>query len=235
MPLDTLLINLEGFLHAEKDWVQCTSDSATRQRLEAARSEALRKLGDELESYRAGLASGRLFRRLLVAVDQSQPATWAVDAAVQLAYEVGGKVGLVHVTEADIGFTPEFGFSESNLVIERRREAEEILKRAEAGIPEALRAGTISKEGDPMQQIVAAAKEWNADVIVIGTHGRGPVAHFLLGSTAEAVVRHAHCPVLTVGHNASITSPKQCSCASGKCCDGSKGQVRADTAVVSVK
>jgi len=106
--------------------------------------------------------------------------------------------------------------------VERRRQAQEILNQAAARIAESLRAGAILKEGDAMQQIVAAAKEWNADLIVVGTHGRGPVAHFLLGSTAEAVVRHSHCPVLTIGHDPSQPSPKACVCASGKCCEASK-------------
>jgi nucleotide-binding universal stress UspA family protein len=220
--LDTLLKRLEGFLHAEKDWVQCKPNDAARAHREAERNEALGKLGDELEAYRAGLASGRIFRRLLVAVDNTGLAGWAIKSAVQLANELGGKIGLVHITPGDIGFTPEFAYAESSVLLEQRREGQEILKRAEASVPKSLRAGSILKEGDPMQQIVAAAKEWKADLIVIGTHGRGPVAHFLLGSTAEAVVRHAHCPVLMIGHDPSQPSPKACVCASGKCCEASK-------------
>ena len=52
--------------------------------------------------------------------------------------------------------------------------------------------------GSASTEIVEAAKELQADLIVIGTHGRGPIAHFLLGSVAEKVVRTAPCPVLTV-------------------------------------
>jgi len=47
-------------------------------------------------------------------------------------------------------------------------------------------------------QILAAAREWEADVIVIGTHGRSGVSRLVLGSTAESVVRHAPCPVLVI-------------------------------------
>lgn len=221
MPLDTLLVSLEHFLHAEQNRVQSKPQESARARYEEDRDEALGKLSAELETYRSGLTGGRVFNRLLVAVDRTQPSGWAIASAVNLAKEVGGKVGLVHVT-ADVGFTPEFAYSESSVLLEHRREAEEILKRAEASVPESLRAGSILKAGDPMQQIVAAAKEWKADLIVIGTHGRGPVTHFLLGSTAEAVVRHAHCPVLTIGHDPSQPSPKACVCASGKCCEASK-------------
>ena len=53
---------------------------------------------------------------------------------------------------------------------------------------------------NPAAAIVTYAKEAGIDVIVMGTHGRGPMAHFLMGSVAERVVRTAPCPVLTVRH-----------------------------------
>lgn len=49
-------------------------------------------------------------------------------------------------------------------------------------------------------EIVRYAREQNIDLLVLGSHGRGPIAHLLLGSVAEKVVRHAPCPVLTVRH-----------------------------------
>jgi len=54
--------------------------------------------------------------------------------------------------------------------------------------------------GSPFYEIVRYATEQQIDLIVIGTHGRGPLAHMLLGSVAEKVVRKAPCPVLTVRH-----------------------------------
>ena len=52
--------------------------------------------------------------------------------------------------------------------------------------------------GQPFVEIIRYAREKNVDVIVMGTHGRGAVAHMLLGSVTEQVVRMASCPVLTV-------------------------------------
>jgi universal stress protein A len=52
--------------------------------------------------------------------------------------------------------------------------------------------------GSAAQEIVAAAKELPADLLVVGTHGRTGLTHLLLGSVAEHVVRHAPCPVMTV-------------------------------------
>jgi universal stress protein family protein len=54
------------------------------------------------------------------------------------------------------------------------------------------------REGKAADQILAAAREWEADVIVIGTHGRTGVSRIVLGSTAESVVRHGSCPVLVM-------------------------------------
>jgi nucleotide-binding universal stress UspA family protein len=51
-------------------------------------------------------------------------------------------------------------------------------------------------EGDPREEIVRAAEEWPADLVVLGARGLGPVAGFLLGSVSVAVSRHVHCPVL---------------------------------------
>lgn len=61
-----------------------------------------------------------------------------------------------------------------------------------------LKARGDVRLGPAAEEIGEAAKEWNADLIVIGTHGRGGLAHLLLGSVAEKVVRTAPCPVLTV-------------------------------------
>ena len=55
-----------------------------------------------------------------------------------------------------------------------------------------------TRVGHPFVEILAFAAEQQADLIVMGTHGRGPVAHMLLGSVTEKVVRKARCPVMTV-------------------------------------
>jgi nucleotide-binding universal stress UspA family protein len=65
----------------------------------------------------------------------------------------------------------------------------------------ALRAKTVMiTSNSPAQTIVSYAKEHEIDLIVMGTHGRGAMAHLLMGSVAERVVRTAPCPVLTVRH-----------------------------------
>lgn len=63
---------------------------------------------------------------------------------------------------------------------------------------EGLKVQTLVAEGIPAEVIVHKADEYDVDLIAMGTHGRSGLAHLLLGSTAERVVQHAPCPVLTV-------------------------------------
>jgi nucleotide-binding universal stress UspA family protein len=74
--------------------------------------------------------------------------------------------------------------------------------RLTAIVPEAERASVVVATliGSPFFEILRYASEQSVDLIVIGTHGRGPLGHMLLGSVAEKVVRRAPCPVLTVRH-----------------------------------
>lgn len=79
---------------------------------------------------------------------------------------------------------------------------EQARQRLAALLPEDDRAGaTIATVvGSPFYEIVRYAAEQQIDLIVVGTHGRGPLSHMLLGSVTEKVVRKAPCPVLTVRH-----------------------------------
>jgi nucleotide-binding universal stress UspA family protein len=61
-----------------------------------------------------------------------------------------------------------------------------------------LRVTAAKSIGPPVAEIVRFAREGNYDLIVLGTHGRTGLKHALIGSVAERVVRHAHCPVLTI-------------------------------------
>jgi nucleotide-binding universal stress UspA family protein len=111
----------------------------------------------------------------------------------------------VHVLDISKGFTPELGFFDERLLEHHRTAGMAMLDKAHHAICPAGDAGVIPvarllREGDPASEIVEAADRWRADVIVIGTHTRGALERLLLGSTAEAVLRQAHCAVLTVRH-----------------------------------
>jgi nucleotide-binding universal stress UspA family protein len=61
-----------------------------------------------------------------------------------------------------------------------------------------LKVTAAVKEGDPKSKIPDAARDWRADLIVLGSHGRKGMGHFLIGSVSEAVARHADCSVEVV-------------------------------------
>jgi len=141
------------------------------------------------------------FARILVAVDESEPAKSAIDLASDLATRTGASVRLVHVIDSAHNWTPEFVLSGHVSFEQLRSEGQWLLRRAQKRLASSIRSKYELLIGIPIETIVADAKQWNADVIVIGTHGRGRLGTLLIGSTAQGVVQKADCPVLVVGPN----------------------------------
>ena len=149
--------------------------------------------------------------RVLVAVDASEPAKWAVRVGERLAKAVGGEVVLLHVINPLSAIPPEMAVTWE---IERirgalRQTADDLLAAARVRVSPSLHVQQLVREGEAGDEIVAAAREWDATLVVMGTRGRGRLASFLLGSTADEVVRRAHCPVVTVGHDPDARPPEE--------------------------
>lgn len=141
--------------------------------------------------------------RILVPVDFSTHADRAIEYAVTLGKHFGACVELFHVVEDPFGsggWGSEVYMSDLDGL--RERALEEAKVRLEA-CRSSIQAGPFSvvatvRMGHVAQTIVDYAKNAAADLIVMGTHGRTGLAHFIIGSVAERVVRLAPCPVLTV-------------------------------------
>ena len=138
-------------------------------------------------------------RKILVPTDFSELSKSAVKEAVSLARRFNAKIDLVHVLEPPP--YPEFGYvhipvKEGAL----RKLAESQIEKLRAEVPALgeLLNYTPIRTGNAPHEIVQSARELNAELIVIGTHGRTGIKRLALGSTAEKVVRHAHCPVLVL-------------------------------------
>ena len=175
--------------------------------VEAARA-ALAKVADAAAKGEpeTGAVAGAGIRRILVAVDETPSSGWATDFAARLASELSAELLLLHVVNPAVGLSPEF--VTPDWLSDMHRDAAEMLRRVKSSLPAGVRrADACVREGGPEREIVACAREWEADLIVLGTHGRGHLAQFLLGSTAEGVVRHAPCPVVTVAHAPATTRP----------------------------
>jgi nucleotide-binding universal stress UspA family protein len=138
------------------------------------------------------------FRRVLIALDASAIAAHALEAGLSLARALGADVALVHVVDPKLAVAPEAGVPATALMAEAKRDGQGLLAAATARAGSASPPWQFLREGQPAKEIIAAAREWAADLIVLGTHGRSGVARAVLGSTADAVVRHAPCPVVVV-------------------------------------
>lgn len=137
------------------------------------------------------------FGRILIALDESALAAHAVTVGCDLANALNADVALVYVLDPTLAYLPESGIPAADLMAELKREGERLLSAA------AKRRGDnpawhFLREGKPADELLATAREWNADLIVIGTHGRSGVSRLVMGSTAESVLRRATCPVLIV-------------------------------------
>lgn len=145
----------------------------------------------------------KLTQNILVPTDFSPSSKLAIDAALILAKQNDAKVTLVHVLDpTPLAFgAPGLGTMtepEIEPEVEARVHAELKRMRDEhlGEVKSVKTALVISKNA--ADGIVHYAKKEGADMIVMATHGRSGLAHFLIGSVAENVVRHAECPVLTL-------------------------------------
>jgi glycine betaine transporter len=138
-----------------------------------------------------------------MATDFSLYSHEAQDHAVYLARSLGVDLHLLHVFEppyySHTGVTPSI-HPEVHQWLEEIRKTEQMKLNtlAEEVRSQGVKVYAVFKEGEPFLEILKAAEEIEADLIVMGTHGRTGLAHALMGSVAERVVRKATCPVFTV-------------------------------------
>jgi len=141
-----------------------------------------------------------MFHRILIPVDGSPTSTKALVAGLQLARESGGRVRLLHFLD-DMPYLTGFEYS-AELIQETRSHAESALKDAmavaeSAGVPTDMRL--VEGLGQRLGEVVAQeSRDFEADLVVVGTHGRRGLGRVLLGSGAEEVLRLAPVPVLAV-------------------------------------
>lgn len=143
--------------------------------------------------------------RVMVATDFSDPSLYAVEYAIDLAQRLGGELYLLHVFERP--FFVEPGVSHS---LQLRHGVDQWIREVKAeesarldALAERFRSRGVKlqplfREGVPFVEILKAADELAADLIVMATHGRTGLAHVVIGSVAQRVVQKAECPVLTV-------------------------------------
>jgi universal stress protein A len=138
-------------------------------------------------------------KKILVPVDFSKGQTHALSLATSLARDSGAKLFIAHVEEPTLAYTPGgayYGVPSP--------QQEDLVHMLHEIVPpsEDVEYEHQSLQGQPSEAIIAFAEEINADLIVMSTHGRTGISRVLMGSVAEAVVRHAPCPVITIKESA---------------------------------
>lgn len=137
------------------------------------------------------------WRGILVPVDFSKNARKALHFAIPLAAQSGARILLLHVI-MPIVYPAEMGVvvpDEKRTLIAARKHLAEISRKF---VPETLRGKVEVRIGQPAYEISEMARQLKVDLIVLTTHGYTGLTRILLGGTAERIVRHAPCPVLTV-------------------------------------
>jgi universal stress protein A len=146
------------------------------------------------------------FKSILVAIDFSSRR--ALQLAHAVAERFGSSLHLLHVVEDPVmaaAWSEAYAVDLSGLRDRLTQDAEWQLTKLASSVT-GVTVTTEVRVGKPAQTIVEAVEERGCDLVVMGTHGRSGVAHLLIGSVAERVVRSARCPVLTVREASAATA-----------------------------
>jgi len=142
-------------------------------------------------------------RKILLPTDFSGCANYALPYAAAIARATGATIICLHVVEPIVPAVGYSGLAEPMPIADISEQLEDSAEREFPQLTECDDFNGLEVEdeivhGDPAAEIVRVADEREVDLIVVSTHGRTGLGRIIFGSTAEAVVRHAICPVLVV-------------------------------------
>ncbi len=141
-------------------------------------------------------------KKILIAVDESPFAERAAKVGIEFAKGLKGEVAFVHVFDATATPAGAWGLPADRISAMSELEGKRLLKKFResifAGSRSRQRVREFLESGSAAASIVAVAKKWHADLIVMGSHGRGKVKGILLGSVSQDVLRDSPCPILVV-------------------------------------
>lgn len=142
--------------------------------------------------------------KILLAIDDSSCSREAVRSVAARFRKEGTELRVLHVVQPIAAYIsaeliPHFVPRVAKVEEDRRKQAQELVQHAARQLRKAgFNASEVVDEGDPKAKIIDQAAKWNADLIVVGSHGWKGLNRFLLGSVSESVVRHAGCSVEVV-------------------------------------
>jgi nucleotide-binding universal stress UspA family protein len=145
--------------------------------------------------------------KILLAIDGSAASDDAIDEVRRRPWPTPSTVRVLSVTIPYSPVGPDAVFATATFDDIRAREAEEAERLTRAASEQiaapSVTVETAVREGDPRTTIVDVADNWNADLIVVGSHGRTGLDRLMMGSVAQSVVAHAHCSVEVVRRRAA--------------------------------
>jgi len=152
-----------------------------------------------------------MIKKILIGIDDSKYAEHAAEYGFDIAHKFKAEVGLVNIVEPvmmpqTIASTdplmsmamPGTGIEEMELLDIQKNQSENIVDRAVKKFAGNIQVTQFHEYGSTSDGIISCAKEFGADLIIVGTHNRTGLDRLLMGSVAEHVVRHSEVPVLVV-------------------------------------
>lgn len=142
-------------------------------------------------------------KKILIAVDNGPSAEKIAKAGFGLGKQLHAEIALVSIVDTtnmmtEGGTTPR---ELADLIIKDFKKCHDLLIEQ---VFKDFKIWTFVEEGKPFEMILKVADEWGADLIILGTHGRKGLSHFLIGSVAEKVIRNSQKPVLIVPPSAEV-------------------------------
>lgn len=138
------------------------------------------------------------YKKIIIAVDSSAYSLAAAKKGIALANQLNARAALVFVIDkARTIHSMDTGIDPEEAIVVLKKEAEQTLDQL-ASMFHANDPVKFMPEGSAKEDIIKTAENWGADLIVMATHGRTGLLHFLTGSVAEYVMRHSRIPVMIV-------------------------------------
>jgi nucleotide-binding universal stress UspA family protein len=146
-------------------------------------------------------------RKILIAVDDDPISVRAADVGREFAGALSGEVALIHVNDIALEYAGDTGLARTDLLARSEQEGKRLLSgfRERMSLPPTTLM--FVELGAPAATITRAAKDWPADLIVIGSHGRSGMRRALLGSVAEGVMRNTPCLCWSCGCSSDRFAP----------------------------
>lgn len=138
------------------------------------------------------------YSKILIAVDSSEYSMNAAKKGLELSHQLNAKVALLYVVDTSKALgNIDAGITAEQALIILKKEAEQTLDEL-AGMYNGASIMKFIPEGMPSKDIIKTAEIWEADLIILGTHGRTGLLHLLVGSVAEHIIRNSKIPVMVV-------------------------------------